>query len=327
MKELDDLDELIQRFLNQDKYALARVITLVENDPEAARTILRNLHGYSHGSYIIGVTGSSGAGKSTLINGLAGFLTENGYTVGVISVDPSSPLSGGAFLGDRIRMRESILNPKVYIRSVASKGNTGGLASAVYDISVLYDAFGLDYILIETVGAGQSETDIFNLSYTIILVTDPSIGDSVQVQKAGILEIADIFVINKSDLGGDFLKVNLNMMLESAPSINGWYPPIIRTIATENEGITELFQAIQAHAKHLEKSGKLDEKKQENIRHRLQAILESSLYQRIKDKFSISATLEQVLKDILSGSKDIYSAADEILQPIVNKFEKIDNGN
>ena len=325
MKGLDDIADLIQRFLNQDKYALARIITLVENDPEVAQSFLEKIHGISHGSYIIGITGSPGAGKSTLINSLAGFLAENGYTVGVISVDPSSPLSGGAFLGDRIRMRENILNPKVFIRSVASRGNAGGLANAVFDISLLYDAFGLDFTIIETVGAGQSEVDIFTLAYTIILVTDPTIGDSVQVQKAGILEIANIFVINKSDLGGDFLKVNLNMMLESAPPVNGWYPPIIKTIATENKGTAELFQAIQGHAKHLKESGALETKKRTNLKHRIQDILESALYQRVKDKFSIYKTLEQVLEDIISGNKDIYSAAAEILQPIFNKIEKIDD--
>ncbi|MHA1650260.1 MAG: methylmalonyl Co-A mutase-associated GTPase MeaB [Candidatus Helarchaeota archaeon] len=319
---IKNYDNLIQHFLDRDKKALARIITLAENDPEAARIILSKLCRHIHGAYIVGFTGTPGSGKSTLISKLVTFLSEKGFKIGIISVDPSSPYSQGAFLGDRVRMREIILDPNVFIRSVASRGRLGGLAKAVFDIAILYDAYGMDYILVETVGAGQSEVDIFRLAYTVILVTVPGLGDSVQVQKAGLLEIADIMVINKSDLGGDFLKINLNMMLDSYTRQRSWRPPIIRTIATDGKGITELFQAIQEHREHLELSNNLMMKKRANIRYRLQSLIESYLFERILEKLSITKEFDNLIEKILSGSQDIYSAAHEILQPLLKKVEK-----
>ncbi|MDD1778942.1 MAG: methylmalonyl Co-A mutase-associated GTPase MeaB, partial [Candidatus Helarchaeota archaeon] len=263
-----------------------------------------------------------GAGKSSLINSLTTYMTSQGHSIGIISVDPSSPYTGGAFLGDRVRMRENILNPKVYIRSVASRGSTGGLAIAIYDIASVFDAFGFDFIIIETVGAGQSVVDIFPLAYTIILVMEPGMGDSVQVQKAGILEIADILVINKSDLGGDFLKVNLNMMLESYKPKAGWNTPIVRTIATEGVGAAELFQTILAHKNHLEAAGLLEEKRRHAIRIHVQNLIESLLIKTLAQKFALPKKMDEIMEAVSSSSKDIYTAIFEFLQPI---FERLDH--
>lgn len=323
MNDSAELNTLIQRFLGRDKYALARIITLVENDPATAREIISRIHTQSHKSYIIGLTGSPGAGKSSLINSLTTYMTSQGHSVGIISVDPSSPYTGGAFLGDRVRMRENILNPKVYIRSVASRGSTGGLAIAIYDIASVFDAFGFDFIIIETVGAGQSEVDIFQLAYTIILLMEPGMGDSVQVQKAGILEIADILVINKSDLGGDFLKVNLNMMLESYKPKAGWNTPIVRTIATEGVGVAELFQTILAHKNHLEAAGLLEEKRRHAIRIHVQNLIESLLIKTLAQKFALPKNMDEIMEAVLSGSKDIYTAIFEFLQPILERLDHL----
>lgn len=322
MKKDAPLDNLLTQFFAHDRAALARIITLVENDSQLAQQIFSKLPANSN-PYIIGITGSPGTGKSTLITQMAKYLAANGHQVGIISIDPSSPLYGGAFLGDRIRMRDVILNPKVFIRSVASRGTTGGLSSSVYDITQLYAAYGMDYVLIETVGAGQSEIDIFRLAYTILLITVPSLGDSVQAQKAGILEIADIFVINKSDLGGDFLKINLNMMLDSASSKAGWRPPIIRTVATEGQGLAELFNAIDAHKHFLETDEQLNAKKRANIRRRLETLVKDQLFTYIVEQISPSNTLENLINDVFNGSKDIYSAVNEIVEPLLKKSRKI----
>ncbi len=321
MSQIDDLDDLISRFLNQDRTALARIITLIENNPEIARKLLSKLCKSSHDPYIIGLTGSPGTGKSTLITQMVEYLTNKDQQVGIISVDPSSPIYGGAFLGDRVRMRDIILNPKVFIRSVASRGSMGGISKAVYDIVQLYDAYGMNYILIETVGAGQSEVDIFRLAYTVLLLTVAGLGDHVQVLKAGILEIADVLVINKSDLGGDFLKVNLNMLLESDTQKSGWRPPIVRTIATEGRGIAELFQAIQKHRDYLESSGKLNNKKRATIRNKLKTLLESQLYKHVSETVLPPETLEKIVGAVFTGAKDIYTAVFEILEPIINKIK------
>ncbi|NVM53613.1 MAG: methylmalonyl Co-A mutase-associated GTPase MeaB [Candidatus Helarchaeota archaeon] len=322
MKRDDNIDELISNFLNRDRKALARIISLVENESDIARQVLSRLCKSTNNSYIIGVTGSPGTGKSTLITALVEYLSAKGLRIGIISVDPTSPYSGGAFLGDRVRMRDIILDPKVFIRSVASRGSMGGIAKAVYDIARLYDAYGMDYVLVETVGAGQSEVDIHRLAYTILLITVPGLGDSIQVQKAGILEIADILVINKSNLGGDFLKVNLNMMLNSMTRQSGWRPPIVRTIATEGKGTAELFQAIQDHREYMELSEKLKEKRRNNIRYKIQNLIESQLF-KLSEKILTPKEIDKIITDVLSGSKDVYTVVHEILEPIIDKIEKI----
>ncbi|MHA1129463.1 MAG: methylmalonyl Co-A mutase-associated GTPase MeaB [Candidatus Helarchaeota archaeon] len=322
MKQKETLDELIARFLKHDKQALARIITLMENNSADARTILSRLSKQTNDAYIIGITGSPGTGKSTLIAQLAALLASQGFSVGIISIDPSSPIYGGAFLGDRVRMHKIILHPKVFIRSIASRGSTGGISKALYDIIRLYDAYEMDYILIETVGAGQTEVDIFNLAYTIVLLTIPETGDNVQVLKAGLLEIADIFVINKSDLGGDWDKINLNMMLQSVQETFDWRPPIVRTVATENKGIIELLQAIQSHRAHLNCSGKLKSKKRTIVRKRLHTLLETFLFEEFVQKLLPKRELEATIDAILNGTKDIYTIVHEILEPVRKNLTK-----
>ncbi len=324
MKQDDNLDELISRFLQHDRAALARIITLIENDIEFAHQVFSKIYKFPHNSYILGITGFPGTGKSTLISKLAEYLSGKGFTIGIILVDPSSISGGGAFLGDRIRMKEIILNPNIFIRSVASRGSLGGLSKSTFDIAQLYDAYGFDYIIIETVGAGQDEIDIANLSYSNILLVNPESGDSIQFQKAGIFEIGDILVINKADLGGDFLKINLNMMLDTALESHDWRPPIVKTIGIKGEGIPELVQVIQDHKKYMESSGRLAEKKRSHIRYRIQNLIESILFNRVLQKFPIvNKIINEILEDVVAGSKDIYSAVFEILQPILEKIEKI----
>lgn len=252
--------------------ALARLISIVENQPEKAVDIFKYFNGKKHESYIIGITGSPGVGKSTLTGAIAKNLLEQGKKVGIISVDPTSPFSGGAFLGDRVRMTDIIVHPNLFLRSLASRTSKGGLSRAVFDIILLYEAFEMDIILIETVGAGQSEFDIYNLAYTIVVVLVPGYGDAIQMQKAGIIEIGDIYDINKKDLGGEDIIVQVEMMLDDSPTQHGWRPPVLMTNSLSGEGVENLIEHIFEHKEHMEQSDLIRKKKSAQINYKIREL-------------------------------------------------------
>ncbi len=316
-----NIDNLIQRFKKKDKISLARLITLVENHPEVTKEIFKHFNNLEHDSYIIGITGAPGVGKSTLTKAISKILLEEGKSIGVISIDPTSPFSGGAFLGDRVRMTEVSLHPNMFIRSLASRGYRGGISRAVLDISLLYEAFGMDLILIETVGVGQSEFEIYNLAYTTIVVLNPFSGDAIQIQKAGIIEIGDIYVVNKKDLGGNDIAVQIDMMLDDTSiTQKGWRPPVTLTEALSGEGVDELIQYIKDHEEHLELSGLFKERKKNRFAYKIKELL----YYRIQ-KLLESLITEDEINNVSSmvvneGKFKIYDTIHKIFSDI--KFER-----
>ncbi|MFX0070779.1 MAG: methylmalonyl Co-A mutase-associated GTPase MeaB [Candidatus Hermodarchaeota archaeon] len=315
-----DINLLIQNFKEGDKIALARLITVIENEPEKAGEIFKNFQDLKNESYIIGITGSPGVGKSTLTKAITKQLLERGKKIGIISVDPTSPFTGGAFLGDRVRMTEVSLDPNVFIRSLASRGYRGGISRAVLDISLLYEAFGIDFIIIETVGVGQSEFEIYNLAYTVVVVMVPGYGDAIQMQKAGIIEIGDVYDVNKKDLGGEDVAAHIDMMLDdSCATQGGWRPPIAMTNSITGEGVDELVEYILDHKEHLELSELVKERKKNRFAYKIRELL----YYRI-DKILESLINEEEINKLSSsviqdGKFKIYDEVHDIFSNV--KFE------
>ena len=240
--------ELLQRFAAGDKRALARAITLVENGAPEAPGIMREIFAKTGNAHVVGVTGAPGVGKSTLVDRLAVEYRGRGRTVGIIAVDPTSPFTGGAVLGDRIRMQKGAADEGVFIRSLAARGHLGGVSLATGDVIKVMDAFGMDMVIVETVGAGQSEVDIMGLVHTTLVVTIPGMGDDIQAIKAGILEIGDLFVVNKADRdGADRTVMELEVMLDMNPHQGPWRPPVLKTTARDNVGISDLVDGIERH--------------------------------------------------------------------------------
>lgn len=254
--------ELVERALGGDRRSLSRLITMVETDPRAARPALQQVYTHTGRAQIVGITGSPGVGKSTLTDRLIQSFRDTGRTVGVIAVDPSSPFTGGAILGDRVRMAERTLDPGVFIRSLATRGSLGGLSRATGDVIKVLDACGFDVIIVETVGTGQAEVDIIQLAQTTVVVVVPGLGDDIQAIKAGILEIADVFAINKADLPGHQRTLaEIQMMLDLGQSERDWRPPLVATIARDASGVAELRQKIDEHYAFLGASGRLKERR------------------------------------------------------------------
>ncbi len=258
---------LAERVASGDRRAAARLISLIEDGDESIRAELAELHCRGGKAHIVGVTGSPGAGKSTLIHKLARTWRQRGRTVGIIAVDPSSPFTGGALLGDRIRMQELSTDPGVFIRSMSSRGNLGGVARATADAVRVLDALGMEKVIVETVGAGQSEVAVMDLVHTVLVVVVPGLGDDIQAIKAGILEIGDIFVINKADRDGvEAAQRELEMMLELGGDRTGWRPPILRTVARTGDGIDDLLDRIEEHWAMIRREGLLEESERQRCR-------------------------------------------------------------
>lgn len=270
---------LESRFLDRNERALARAISLIEAGDEAGQALLQRVRRHGGRAQIVGVTGSPGSGKSTLTDALIEVARAKGKRVAVVAVDPTSPYSGGAILGDRIRMMRHHGDPGVFIRSMATRGHLGGLATATLQVVALLDAYGFDVIFVETVGVGQSEVDIVRVADTTVLVLTPGQGDGVQAFKAGIMEVADVFVINKFDQpGGDRLRREIKAALElSAWAPEAWRPPIVQTVASEGAGVAELFEQLGAHREHLLQTGEIERKRLERVRFEVASLLRLSL--------------------------------------------------
>lgn len=303
---------LLERMRAGDRIALAKLMTLVENrEPETAEVMTR-LHGAAERARIIGITGPPGAGKSTLVDRLIGALRAAGQRVGVVAVDPSSPFSGGAVLGDRIRMQSHFLDDGVFIRSVSARGNVGGLARATRDIARLLAAFGQDVVLVETVGVGQNELDIMRLANTVIVVLVPEAGDTVQAMKAGLLEIADVFVVNKADReGARRMQSELELMLQLRPA-DGWEVPVVATTAVEGKGIDALLAALARHEEYLRTSGTGARRAAAARHEEFAAALRDEVVHRI-DRALRNGTLGSLAAAVEQGAVDPYTALQRVL--------------
>lgn len=303
------MDDLVQRFLKGERRALARIISRVENETPEGREYLRQIFPHSGKSHIVGVTGGAGAGKSTLTGALAAEYRRRGMTVGIVAVDPSSPFSHGAILGDRIRMQDLALDEGVYVRSMAGRGALGGLAPTIDDVVAVLDAFGFDIVIIETIGAGQDEVEIAGTALTTVLVNNPGTGDDIQALKAGIIEIADILVVNKADHpGADVLVSQLQALLSLSPA-GQRRPPIVKTTAIKGEGLAELADRIAEHRAYLEASGELERRRREDARHSVLAIARAILLERIR-RSTPEPELEALVNRVASRELDPHSAAE-----------------
>ena len=310
------IDELIERMLKGDKRAAARLITLVENDDEKAAEIVKKIYRHTGKAHIVGITGPPGSGKSTLLDKLIKAARAEGKIVGVIAIDPTSPFTGGALLGDRIRMQRHSTDPGVFIRSMATRGSLGGLAKATNDAIKVLDAFGCDVIFVETVGVGQIEVDIVKTADTVVLTTVPGLGDDIQAIKAGLTEIADIFVVNKADKeGADATVFELELMLdiEKEKWKDSWRPKILKTIAMTGRGVKELWEVIREHREYLLKTGKIAENKKFRAEEEVKTIVSSMIAKRIGRKMQ-EDELMFLIDKILSREIDPYSAAEVVLE-------------
>jgi GTPase len=308
-------DQLLKDFFKGDTRALARVITRVENRSDDSLKLLQQLFPHSGKAEILGITGSPGAGKSTLVDRLATAYRQQGKTLAVIAVDPSSPFTGGAILGDRIRMQTPGTDPGVYIRSMATRGHLGGLATATADVVTVLDAAGKDPVIVETVGVGQDEIDIVRLADVSIVVLVPGMGDDVQALKAGIMEIGDIFVINKCDRPGvDKMERAVLAMLSLAHREDGWQPPIVKTVATDGTGIDELIDTIQRYHAVFQNSAARAEKRRAAAKQRLMTLLEERLVRTAVQQAFPKGDIGKVVDAIADRQQDPYSVVDEVIR-------------
>ncbi|MGH7370169.1 MAG: methylmalonyl Co-A mutase-associated GTPase MeaB [Candidatus Methylomirabilaceae bacterium] len=309
--------ELTRKILEGDIRAAARLMTMIEDGASDARAALKSLHAHTGSAYIIGVTGPPGSGKSTLTDRLIEELRKRGKTVGIVTVDPTSPFTGGAILGDRIRMQRHSLDADVFIRSMATRGHLGGLARATNDVVDVMDAAGKEVILIETVGVGQDEVEVVGTAHTCVVVSVPGLGDEVQVIKAGVLEIGDVFVVNKADReGANRTATELEMMLHMAPDTGGWLPKVYKTVATKGEGVPELLDAIFLHKSFLDERGLRKKKARERSERAFMALLEETLTARTLQRIRRNDSMREMLDRIADRQLDPYTAVEEILKTI-----------
>jgi len=336
----DEYDRLLEELLNGDHRALARVITKIENRSPGYRDLVSDLHAHTGGADVVGITGSPGAGKSTLVDKLAKTYRDRGLTVGVIAIDPSSPFSGGSVLGDRIRMASNVGDMDVFFRSMSARGSFGGLSTATTDAVRALDAFGKDKIIIETVGAGQNEVDIVKTADTVAVLVPPGAGDDIQMLKAGILEIADIFVVNKADKdGADGTVTELQEMImlnDSAPmsghhgpdattaaddrpdetASDEWTTQIIETVATSGEGVSEFIDTVEDHVTWLVDTGERAENERQRYADEIRTLLREDTSALLEAELEARGGLETYVESVVDAETDPYTVAANLLEPL-----------
>ena len=308
------MSEIAERLLAGEQRALSRLITLLERGDPAASEAMKVVDGHTGRAYTVGITGPPGAGKSTIVDQLTQLVRETGSTVGIIAVDPTSPFSGGAILGDRIRMQRHYLDSGVFIRSVATRGQSGGLPRIVKSMVRALDASGIDLILVETVGVGQTELGIISVADTVLVALNPESGDTIQTLKAGVMEIADLYLVNKADRdGANQMATAITGMLHMAINSPKWSPPVLLTTAHTGQGIDELWNKIEEHRKFLTTSGELNERRGRQRRREFLEAVEEVLAQRLRDRVENDPSLNAILEKIAAKETDPYSAALEFL--------------
>ncbi|MHB8577379.1 MAG: methylmalonyl Co-A mutase-associated GTPase MeaB [Dehalococcoidia bacterium] len=304
--------DYVERVLRGERRALSRVLSFVQDELPQGREAMRDLYTHTGRAHTIGITGSAGSGKSTLTGALARVERDRGRTVGIVAVDPSSPFTGGAILGDRIRMQDLTGDPEIFMRSLATRTALGGLTAAAADVIAVMDASGKDVVLVETVGAGQDEVDIARTAQTTCLVLTPGTGDDIQTMKAGIMEIADILVVNKADLSGSEILVSQLTALLSYSEHGDWIPPIVKVVATKGEGLSELADRIQEHRDYLERSGQLAKRQLERSRHQIVEAIRAELLRRYLSGEG-GSELDRLAEQVAAREVDPRSAADRLI--------------